>query len=183
MSANTVTIDNPGKRVAKVSKLLRKLRSDDRVVAVGIVGIKRDFEMIEAAFENRRLSSHRESFFKTSSPNIWANYWEAWRSDDGASPWRLSVASLQLVWVDGPEWNPREIVAMHCEPNEVGKSFQSQLKRGPHIHVKADGNRLGHAHFPLNLCHLNDVMHSIESLEHAIETAIDVLRSEVIDRL
>lgn len=64
MSANTVTIDDPGKRVAKVSKLLRKLRSDDRVVAATIVGIKRDLEMRVAAFENRSLSSHREWFFR-----------------------------------------------------------------------------------------------------------------------
>ena len=181
MNRNTISILDIGSRINRVGRLLRPLRPQGRELVAKLVQIPRKRQTVVSVFDRKTEASFRDCYFSTNAKQILAVYFEEWVMDLDGQTWRLQNVSLQLSWFDSPHSEQQEIVALHCEPREAGNSFQSRLKRGPHIHVTADGNRLSHAHFPLNLCHLNDVMQSFESLEQAIERAIEVLQSEVIE--
>lgn len=69
--------------------------------------------------------------------------------------------------------------------NKTGKLDQpknEKYKKGPHLHIKAAEAPLPHAHFALNLGHLDAVLESVESLSEAIEYEIIMLKEEVLDR-
>jgi hypothetical protein len=66
---------------------------------------------------------------------------------------------------------------------EIDRPEKERYKKGPHLHIKAAEDPLPHAHFALNLGHLNDVLASVESLSDAMKDGILMLREEVLDRL
>lgn len=69
------------------------------------------------------------------------------------------------------------------EIDKFDKPEKERYKKGPHLHIKAAVDPLPHAHFALNLGHLNDVLTSVESLSEAMKDGILMLKEEVLDRL
>jgi hypothetical protein len=59
---------------------------------------------------------------------------------------------------------------------------RAKYKKGPHLHIKAAEDPLPHAHFALNLGHLDAVLDSVESLTEAMRFGILMLKEEVLDR-
>jgi hypothetical protein len=64
----------------------------------------------------------------------------------------------------------------------LGKPDKGRYKKGPHLHIKAATDPLPHAHFALNLGHLDAVLESIESLSEALRCGILMIKEEVLDR-
>lgn len=71
---------------------------------------------------------------------------------------------------------------MH-EAVKLDKPDKDKYKKGPHLHIKAADDPLPHAHFALNLGHLDAVLESIETLSEAMRCAIFMLKEEVLDTL
>jgi hypothetical protein len=66
--------------------------------------------------------------------------------------------------------------------NKTDKPNNEKYKKGPHLHIKAAEAPLPHAHFALNLGHLDAVLESVESLSEAMRYGIIMLKEEVLDR-
>ncbi len=125
--------------------------------------------------------SYRDWTFPTRVERIRGQYFEEWIRSDRQG-WELKHICFHLFRVESPRAIPKEIVAVHSEPGEDGVSFSSKLKKGPHLHVKAAGDIIGEAHFPLCLSCLESVLSSTDCLMNAIRELIEVLAVEVIDR-
>jgi len=75
--------------------------------------------------------------------------------------------------------------AIKQSSSEVDKSDKlekEKYKKGPHLHIKAADNPIPHAHFALNLGHLDAVLETIESLSEAMSYGLLMLKEEVLDR-
>jgi len=77
----------------------------------------------------------------------------------------------------------REVFALHCEPQHEGNSISALCKRGMHVHVTAGRNELSHAHVPLHLKDLEEVLSSAEAFTELFKAAIRVIEVEVVARL
>jgi hypothetical protein len=186
MADNTIVVDNPRRRVGAVQQLvspLRPLAKGHSVAApVQSLFVREDQrEIVVAVSEIKRgRDDYRAWFFKTAADGVLGQYFEAWAMGADESQWRLSQACLHLFRAAGPREDPSEVLALHCEPKETAENFMARLKRGPHVHLKQADGPLGKAHFPLNLCHLDEVLQSWATLAKALTTAIQVARSEVL---
>lgn len=72
---------------------------------------------------------------------------------------------------------------LKSEIAKLDKSDEEKYKKGPHLHIKAADDPLPHAHFALNLGHLDAVLISIETLSEAMRDGILMLKEEVLDIL
>ena len=72
----------------------------------------------------------------------------------------------------------------HLEDQVGGldKSDKGKYKKGPHLHIKAAADPVPHAHFALNLGHLDAVLKSIEALSEALKCGVLMIKEEVLDR-
>ena len=94
--------------------------------------------------------------------------------------WELKHICFHLFAVEPGATSPREIIAIHSEPGEDGRSLMSKLKKGPHLHVKAAADLIGNVHFPLCLSCLDSVLASTDRLLESFRELIEVLATEVV---
>jgi hypothetical protein len=171
-------------RVSKVRERLGLIRpsvgGSRRAVPAELLG-RGSSRCVIAASERKYGNNHRDWLFKTSGDGIWAQYAEEWEIENARECVLKSVA-MHLYEVTGP--NAREeICALHCEPSVEGDNMASSCKRCSHLHVTIDGNRLSHAHFPLNLTDLHEGVISLDALDDQFAKALQVFDHEVIPRL
>jgi hypothetical protein len=181
---NTIIADSLSARIREVQKLVAPLRPAQRGHKVPapvrqVLRQDRNSELVLAVAEIRDGESYRDWFFRTDSDVIRGQYFEEWVSDDGTE-WRLSQACLHLFRMYSRYDKPEEVLAIHCEPRELGDSLKQKLKRGPHVHLKPAKHPLDKAHFPLNYGHLDSVLKSRITLATAFEDAVAVALAEVV---
>jgi hypothetical protein len=179
MLRNSISIDQPYSRCTTVRNLLRPILRSQDISAGTVPSLGRRREITVAAWHFQNGVSYRDWFFNTRCRGIWGQYFEEWTTDADEGVWHMNQTCLHLFHVTAPRI-PEEIVALHCEPKQTDGSYESSLKRGPHVHVRADKNRLAHAHIPLNLGHLDATLASCDTLTDAIRVSIMVLAQEVI---
>ena len=183
---NTVAVSAVHERISTVGALLTPLRprqhASRRPVAVQLISRRAGTETLVVASEQGAGGAGGEKVFRTFAPRLFAEYKEQWIQS--GSQWLLSQAMLHVFHVERlADGLNHEIFALHCEPGELGDSTQSLFKRSPHVHIKADRNRLGKAHIPLNYQNLDGVLASADSFGDAFAAAIDVVAIEIVDRL
>jgi hypothetical protein len=130
----------------------------------------------------------RDWRFATPAPNLWGSYSERWVPADAKGKYYfLDRAYLQLYRrIRLEDVNEREILALHCDPNEPEEPVDyqgpkhSRYKRGPHIHMSTAEHPMPRSHIALNLGHLTEVLASFDSLSAAIRSAIQMLDDQVI---
>ena len=160
----------------------KSTKEDDKAETEDSADDRGQVQTLVAASEQGAGGAGGEKVFRTFAPRLFAEYKEQWIQS--GSQWLLSQAMLHVFHVERPaDGLDQEIFALHCEPAELGDSTQSLFKRSPHVHVKADRNRLGKAHIPLNYQNLDGVLASADSFGDAFAAAIDVVAIEIVDRL
>jgi len=120
---------------------------------------------------------YRRWCFRTHVKGLRAAYFELWKPAGAGSELRLDRAYFTLMQVVGPDKPYRELLGIHCDPDDA-----SRLKKGPHLHVAHAHDPLPHCHFPLNLGHLDSILTDIAELTYAIELALGVVAEDVLPR-
>jgi len=143
-------------------------------------------EVIIAAFSGLKpITDYRSWRFNTVTNGIHAGYFERWNSaDEKRTRFYLDRAYLHLYWQPRALDDEKELLALHCDPNEpedAGLLKHALYKRGPHIHVSASEQPLPHSHFALNADHLGDVLASAERLSRAVASGMVLVRDQVLD--
>ena len=123
--------------------------------------------------------------FSTIVQGIRAGYHERWMAtDEKRKRFYMERSYLHLYRRRLNESEEREMIALHCDPNEPddsGLRKHATYKRGPHIHVTASDQPLPHSHIALNLCEVHEVLSSITSLHAAVSSGVVLLRDQVLD--
>jgi hypothetical protein len=130
----------------------------------------------------RATTNYRDWRFNTFVPKTYASYFEKWDllSDDQLC---LNRAYLSIFQLDIETRSEREFLCLHCDPNEPDNEPHAIYKKGPHLHIVAALNPIPRAHIPLNMVHLQTILSSIETLSEAIESAVVMLKEEILNRL
>lgn len=180
---NSIFIESPYKRVSAIQKLLSPLRAKGNAepVSVKVILQRNDEEAIVACNPQVGNTNYRSWMFPTRSVSLICQYFEIWiKTSKGRREFYLQQCSLHLFKKIGPYVAPKEVLSLHCEPDKVDVDVMSRLKRGPHIHVTDAGFPLSKVHLPLNFCHLDDTLVSIQKLTDALDRAIEGPLSEVV---
>jgi hypothetical protein len=182
-----ITVMDPKRRTSELGHLLEPVLNVG-ALALGFRGVviaRRSSsgteEIVVSAPGKSRSETYREWRFSTRAEQIQGQYFEEW-ANVGARRWELKHVCFHLFLVRSRFTPPEEIIAVHSEPSEDGLTLSSRLKKGPHLHVKAAGDPIGGAHFPLCLPCLNPVLNSIESLTGVMSELIGVLALEVVSK-
>ncbi len=123
-------------------------------------------------------SDYRNFRFSTFVQDFQAMYFELWRrTEEDEQYWYLDRAYLSIYQLINRQ--EKEFLCLHCDPNI---SDEGKYKKGPHLHIKAADDPLPHAHFALNLGHLDAVLASVDSLSQAMRSGILMLKEEVLER-
>src|SRR5579884_608446 len=179
MSIIQVKVHELGSRGRKIQTILRPISHPKHRPAWDRSNIT-SREYIIAAYDGTRpTSEYRDWRFSTFVPNFRAMYFEMWkRSVDNEEYWYLDRAYLSIYQIINR--SESEFLCLHCDPN-IANDTKEKYKKGPHLHIKAANEPLPHAHFALNLGHLEAVLTSIDTLSEAMISAISMLKEEVLD--
>jgi hypothetical protein len=171
-------------RVEAVENLLRPFSEVKRgqVICQLLRGPHRDGQVITSNDLLQRGSHYRDWRFRSYVQSIWFQYFELWQMVDGGRSVSLYQAYLNVFRMDRIAHHLNEFVCVHCDPSDGAKEPLGSYKRGPHLHVVRAEAPLCDSHFPLNLSHLEAVLHSAESLTEALRRAFEIIREEVLEK-
>jgi len=179
MCSLSVTHEELKSRPAALRGILRTLRRSRGTLGCDIIPGAPVFRATVIAAHEGALShtDYRDLRFRTSAPDIRAQYFEIWKETGGTVPWCLHQAYLNLFRLDKAEHRLEEIISIHCDPGD-----EHEYKKGPHLHVQRAEPPLPKCHFPLNSMELDRVLASAADLTRAIENAVQNVCREVLQR-
>jgi hypothetical protein len=120
--------------------------------------------------------------FATRVPTIRAAYYERWLPmDSDLRMYYLERAYLHLYLRQGTD-NEKEIIALHCDPNEPQTTPHYRYKAGPHLHMSTAPDPLPHCHIALNNADMQTVLGSLANLTDALQLAITMINDQVLER-
>ena len=157
--------------------MLKPLRSN-RLVACDITHDRSGNGMVLGAHDGHVTDrDYRGWHFRSSAKGVRCQYFEVWIDADPRSRLTLYRAYFKLSVINRVDNMFEEFLCIHCDPDD-----QSDMKRGPHLHVTKGDDPLPKCHFPLNYGHLNEVLKSIQTMHAAMCEAIMIVAKEVIPR-
>jgi len=119
--------------------------------------------------------------FATKISRIRASYHERWlQTDFRQQAFYLERAYLHLYLRSNLN-DEREILALHCDPNEAQTERHFLYKVGPHVHMSTAMNPLQHSHVALNNSNLPEVLSSVPNLTAALKSAIAMVEDQVLN--
>jgi hypothetical protein len=122
--------------------------------------------------------------FTTRVPTLRGSYFERWLPvNERRKRYFLDRGYLHLYVSTrmGAEPTEKQILALHCDPNEPEASKHWRYKRGPHLHISVAESPIPHSHFALNAFHLDSVLRSTENLSEAFGAAVKMLEDQVLE--
>ena len=126
---------------------------------------------------------YRSWRFKTTKDKLRASYFEIWRPDDPEqSNWYLFRAYLTIFEINQADRTEKELVALHCDPDEPSDAPHAKYKQGPHLHMLSAADPLQHSHIALNsprYLHSN-VLASFNDLSEHFDEAIQLVSEQVV---
>ena len=125
---------------------------------------------------------YRDWKFSSKHRDILCQYFELWRPAGSHRKWALDRAYLTLFLTDRTSRQSRELICVHSDPNDLTGGTSQMYKRGPHLHIKHLAEPLPHAHFPLTIGYVDEVINSEPSLTRVLQEITSMLSIEVIDR-
>lgn len=173
-------VDSFAKREQQISRLLNPLAPQTRRLSC-----RRRLQnrmLVLSAFLGTEPGEPdpQEWRFATRVPRIRASYYEHWLPTDFRQrSFYLERAYLHL-YVRQDDRVEKEIIALHCDPNEAASNKHYLYKAGPHVHMTTAENPLHHAHIALNSDDLDSVLASVQELTSALGTAVKMLNDQVL---
>ena len=162
-------------RSRRVARLLRPLSSGGKVTCSSVPSPDGQGRVVGGHDGSIAGVPYRDWYFRSSTKDIECQYFEIWRPRLDGLSWFLDRAYFHLVFVNTSLRQRDQIICVHTDPVDA-----ADYKRGPHLHVVNAAEPIPKCHFPLNLSDLNKVLESCESLTKAIESALKIVRIEVI---
>jgi hypothetical protein len=163
------------KRMLALRKILLPLSS--KISAQRENSVPNSFVLGVSGQGMQNSGAYRDWRFKTNKDKYYANYTEIWNPAQG-SEWRLAIAYLTIY--NGPLSTGKEILSLHCDPDEPAGSAHYKYKCGPHMHVHHTDNIIKSAHIALNLPNFNLVVNDIEQLNKAFVDAVEMITKEFL---
>lgn len=177
MRAIRLKRENLNRRRKEIERMLKPLRADKRG-ACDITYDKHRNGMVLGVHDGPVTDrDYRKWRFRSIAKDVWCKYFEVWNDDDPRSGFSLARAYFTLFITNRENNQLEELLCIHCDPDD-----QSDMKRGPHLHVTKAAHPLPKCHIPLNYGHLNDVLKSMQTLDRAMCKAIVIVATEVIPR-
>jgi hypothetical protein len=170
------------KRESKLRLLLEPISTHNSGPASKRVSRKGEiiFGLYDGSFSD---IDYRDWRFDTYKKQYSGMYFEKWcYAEESEKNWYLERAYLSLFKIEKYPPTEKEYVALHCDPFEPKESKHFFYKVGPHIHIIQAEQPLPHAHIPLNRCHLDEVLNSIDDLSRALEKGIEMLKEQILDQ-
>ena len=119
--------------------------------------------------------------FPTRKPKIRASYREVWIPDPrDRRKFGLDRAYLHVFLRDESN-QEKELVLLHCDPNEPTVAPHYRYKAGPHLHLQTAEQPIPHSHIGLNMTDFPQVIASIDQLSKAIASAIVMISEQILD--
>jgi hypothetical protein len=173
------------KRVLKISQLLIPLiKKAHRLNCKKVPGGN---QQIIGVYDGATPSdiSYRDWRFKTKHDDLRGNYYEIWKPNDvKQDEWYLFRAYLTIYKIERisiTEIMERNIIALHCDPDEGEREPHAKYKQGPHLHILAADDPLPHAHISLNNPkYLGPAFTSFDSFCHYLDDALEFVESQII---
>ncbi len=169
------------KRIREIQNLLPPLCAGRQVPCQFYKNIVSGGRVIAAHDGDPTDSDYLGWKFRSFAGPLWCQYYEIWKPKNG-NLWHLIRAYLNIYKIDPNTHSLKEIICIHCDPNDESDEPMRTFKRGPHLHVKAANEPLPKCHFPLNLDSLNRILSSRSLMTRAFEQAIKVVCKEVLER-
>lgn len=184
MASIEIKADNLHSRATSVRKLLSVLKEGGQTVSCTVCRKKHAGCKVIAAHEGGIgvAEDFEKWYFGTYAQDVYAQYYEFWQPDAKDKQLKLLRAYLHLALNNKVTHRYEELIAIHCEPYEDEREPHSSYKRSPHVHVVKSESPLPKCHFPLNLRELDRILSSVNNLTEALESAVQILCHEVLDR-
>ena len=163
------------KRMTTLRKILQPLSS--RISAQRENSVPNSFVLGISGQGMQNSGVYRDWRFKTNKEKYYGNYTEIWNPTT-SSQWRLAIAYLTIY--KGPLSTGKEVLSLHCDPDEPAGSTHYKYKCGPHMHIHHIDSIIKAAHIALNMPNLNLVTNNIEQLDKAFADAIEMITHEFL---
>lgn len=176
----TLNTDKFGPRAQIITKLLRPIVPKGRSLSCRPRLLNRQM-VLSAYLGSEPIDTSPDLWrFSTRISRIRASYYERWISVDyRQQAFFLDRAYLHL-YLRSDAITEREIVALHCDPNEAQSGRHFRYKAGPHIHMSTAQDPLHHSHIALNNESFPKVLSSVANLTVAIEMAVALVDDQVL---
>ena len=122
-------------------------------------------------------SSYRQWRFQAFGKRLKVQYFERWMMFEDRS---LYLDLAYLHFFEGRSNEEREVLLLHCDPNEPASAEHSKYKRGPHLHLAFVGDAFKHSHVALEHNYLDSILTSCETLTESFSRAIQMVREEIL---
>lgn len=177
MASITLPESELRKRSNTLHKLFTPLRGKWPRVAIRFSGGSPGGTItLVATDEKAGVLLHRGDSFRTSTQVLRCRYYEQWQVSTH-STFRLYRAYFTLLEVVRAAREYDELLCIHTDPAD-----NSDLKRGPHLHVSCAPDPMQRCHFPLEFGFLEVVLKDCDSLTIAMQRAINVVARDVLPR-
>lgn len=104
------------------------------------------------------------------------SYYEIWQRQRSNRRYCYLLNKAYLhVYLPHPTENEKDLIHLHCDPQEPEDSEHYRFKVAPHLHFEIAGDPWKNAHIPLCDGWQQMVLENISSLDDAIVRAIDFL--------
>ncbi len=182
MTMSTIILSEAdlSKRSTAIRKVLSTLAPERQAPAVARALNGSTYTL--AAFQGSKPDDHfRDWRFKSLNALYRAGFFEVWVPYT-ESKWKLEKCYLHLYeTIRRPDPEEKEYLALHCDPQLYKLGAKFQYKCGPHIHPKAAHGPLSGAHIALNASNLNTIFASFDSLWTAFESAVIMIKKEILE--
>jgi hypothetical protein len=166
----------PG-RTQEIARILAPLAPPSRRIACMRRLLNRQTALVAHLGQEPSEPDPDQWRFPTRVPLIRASYYEIWQPV--GQGFCLNRAYLHL-YVRKDQREEKQILALHCDPNELPSQKHYLYKAGPHVHMSAAEDPLHRAHIALNTSNLTDVLKSVGDLTFALKTAVTMVDDQVL---
>lgn len=178
-----INIDSLHSRQNPIRRMLRPLRKHSDVGCSLSKGKYAGGKIVAAHDAPAPSGDPRNWRFRTFVPGVFAQYFELWIPCSGDRGLALNRAYLHVLQLNAERRALAEVLCLHSDPTATDNEPLRAYKQGPHVHVKLAEPPLPQSHFPLNLGHLEQVLDSVASLTTAMQSAVQVITNEVLNRM
>jgi hypothetical protein len=124
------------------------------------------------------LSDFTSWRFTTKHSAFRALYYEMW-TGNGTNIFSLDKAYLHIYQMI--DYDEREYLLLHCDPDEPDIEKHALYKRGPHLHISVAEQPIPHSHIALCLSNLDSTLNSVDSLTTALELCIKMICEQFLE--
>jgi hypothetical protein len=172
--------ENVVKRTQEVARLLQPIAPRSLRTACRPRWLERNYFLCAYIGPEPSDPDPDEWRFPTRIANIRASYHERWIPTDYRRRNLFLERAYLHLFIRGPERTEKQILALHCDPNEPESERHFRYKAGPHVHMSTAGDPLHRSHIALNVDNLEEVLRSVTTITTALSQALAMIDEQVL---